>query len=47
MLDVFMFLKFEIISSINAVSWSLFGTSESLDVWMTSSEIGISMERGA
>ena len=47
MLDVFMFLKFEIISSMNAVSWSLFGASESLDVWMTSLEIEISIERGA
>jgi len=44
---MFMFLKFEIMSSMNAVSWLLFGASESLDVWMTSSEIGISMERGA
>ena len=47
MLDVSMFLKFKMMSSMNVDSWSLFGARDSFDVWMISSKIGISMERGA
>ena len=34
MLDVSMILKFEMMSSMNADSWSLFGARDSFDVWM-------------
>jgi len=42
MSDVSKFLKFEMISSIKDVSWSLFGGIENFEVWME-----ILMERGA
>ena len=34
MLDVSMILKFEMMSSMNADSWSLFGARDNFDVWM-------------
>jgi len=40
-------LKFEITLLINVVSCSLLGTMVSFDVWIISSTIGISIERGA
>ena len=45
--DVFKFLKFLMISPIKAVSWLLFGGIENFEVWITSSKIGILMEKGA
>ena len=47
MLDVSKFLKFEMMSSMNADSLSLFGAKVSFDVWMISLNRGISTERGA
>jgi len=47
MLDVFIILKFEMMFSMNAASWSLFGARDTFDVWMISLKIGISMEKGA
>jgi len=41
------FLKFKMISWIKAVSWSLLGGIESFEVRITSSNMGMSMERGA
>ena len=45
MLDVFMVLKFEMMSSMNVFSWSLFGARESFKVRMISSKIGMTIER--
>jgi len=47
MLDMSMLLKFKMMSSMNADSWLLFGARDSFEVWMISSKIEISMERGA
>ena len=47
MLDVFMALKFEMMSSMNTFSWLLFGARESFEVRMISSKIGMTIERGA
>ena len=47
MFDVSTILKFKIMSLINAVSCLLLGTRVSFDVWIISSKIGISIERGA
>ena len=46
-LDMSKFLKFEMMSSINADSWLLFGAKVSFNVWMISSNKGISTEREA
>ena len=47
MLDVSIFLKFKMMSSMNVDSWLLFRARDSFDVWMISSKIEISMEREA
>jgi len=47
MLDMSRFLKFEMISLIKAVSWLLLRGIESFEVRMTSSNMGMLMERGA
>jgi len=47
MLDVSKFLKFEMMSSMNADSWLLFGAKVSFNIWMISLNRGISTERGA
>ena len=45
-LDVSIVLKFKIMSLINSVSCSLLGLIVSLDVWMISLKIGMSIKRG-
>ena len=47
MLDMFMVLKFKMMSSMNVFSWLLFGARESFEVRMISSKIRITIERGA
>jgi len=47
MLDMFMILKFEMMSSINTASWLLFRARDGFDIWMISLKIEILMERGA
>ena len=47
MLDIFIVLKFKMMSSMNVFSWSLFRARESFEVRMISSKIGMMIERRA